>query len=169
LTWTKDIIEALVKNLTDRIALAIFLASAILSSLILISSKAGLALEKYQFVIFGCLLVSACYLPTGFILHKIAESSSDRKRQQRLFRLTKREKEILAPYVHNNWRIRRIYYDDPVARVLADDGVLYAPDVPPDSNKHLAYGIQDWALSFLMKHSELVGPPNGGPQSGYER
>jgi hypothetical protein len=125
-------------------------------------------LEKYQFFIFGSLLVSACYLPTGFIFRKVADLSSNHKRHQRLYRLTPREKDILGPYVHNNWRIRRIYYDDPVARVLVDDGILYVPDVSSDNNRNLAYSIQDWALSFLQKHPELVSP-KGAPLAGHER
>ena len=112
--------------------------------------------------------MSACYLPTGFIIRRVGELSSSHKRQQRLYRLTPREKEILGPYVHNNWRIRRIRYDDPVAKVLADDGMLYAPDVPPDNNGYVAYSIQDWTLSFLREHTDLVAPP-GALLSGYER
>jgi hypothetical protein len=134
----------------------------------LVSSTFRHMLINYQVLIFGSLLVSACYLPTGFIFHKIAESSSNRKRQGRLFRLTPREKDILGPYVHNNWRIRRIYHDDPVAKVLADDGLLYAPDVAPDNNGYLAYSIQDWVLTFLREHTGLVSPKDA-PQTGFER
>jgi hypothetical protein len=57
----------------------------------------------------------------------------------------------------NKWFLLKLFFG--VAKVLADDGILYAPDVPPDTNKYVAYSIQDWVLSFLKKHPELVGAP----------
>jgi superinfection exclusion protein B len=74
-----------------------------------------------------------------------------------LHNLTGREQEILLPYIVNDFRSRRIGKTDPVAQGLADDGILYAPDVAIAADGGKAYNIQDWVRVYLKKRIELVG------------
>ena len=62
--------------------------------------------------------------------------------------MTRREKEILSPYVQNDFRTRRILNTDPVAKGLVHDGVLYNPDA--------AYNIQDWVRAYLKEHPQTL-------------
>jgi hypothetical protein len=39
---------------------------------------------------------------------------------------------------------------------LADDGVLYRPDVPRTPNGEEAYNIQDWARDYLKTHPDML-------------
>lgn len=106
------------------------------------------------------ILVPIVYLPTGPIatkIHdKIGQSDVERKRNNRLENLTKGEKELLEPYIRNDYRSRGILHSDTVAKGLADDGVLYAPDVVRDNLGHVAFNIQDWARLYLKKHPEIL-------------
>jgi len=158
---TKEAIEVFLKYLTDRVALGLLLMSLILWASMAIPGATGTwARGHTTWVAFG-ILGPLCYLPTRFILDWISESQADRKRKSRLQSLTEREKAILAPYVHNDFRTRRLLHTDPVARGLADDGVLYRPDVPRDQNGYEAYNIQDWARKYLREHRDLVGGSRG--------
>ena len=156
----------LVKHLTDRIALAILLASSVSMLLMLIPGQVGIWMKAHWIWPFLGFLLSLCYLPTRLLLDEVSERHKQHKRNLRLQNLTKKEKEILAPYIYNDFRSRRIFYRDPVAKGLVDDGVLSAPDVPPDGSGCVAYNIQDWVRLSLKKNLEWVGPSKSGPQGG---
>ena len=98
---------------------------------------------------FLSLLFCLCYLPSKYVLDKVSEIASNNKRHERLRHLTRREKEILSPYVQNDFRTRRILNTDPVAKGLVHDGVLYNPGVVVDNNGYAAYNIQDWVRTYL--------------------
>jgi len=43
-----------------------------------------------------------------------------------------------------------------IAQGLADDGILYRPQLPTGSSLALVpYNIMDWALSYLLRHPQL--------------
>lgn len=160
---TKDLIEAVLKHLTDRIALAALFASSISFALMLVPGQLGVWMTAHWVWPFLGLLFSLCYLPTRVILDGVSELAAHRKRCKRLKNLTRREKEILAPYIRNDFRTRRILHTDPVAKGLERDGVLYQPGVVRDNLGHEAYSIPDWVRTFLKKHSDTFeGIPNKG-------
>jgi hypothetical protein len=44
-----------------------------------------------------------------------------------------------------------------IAQGLADDGILYRPQLPAAwSSALVPYNIVDWALSYLLTHPQLV-------------
>ncbi len=163
---TKEAIEIFLKHLTDRVALGLFFLSLILlASMALPGASGNWAREHSTWVAFG-ILGPLCYLPTRFVFEWVSEWQAGYKRKSRLESLTGREKAILAPYVHNDFRTRKILHTDAVARGLADDGILYRPDVPRDQAGHEAYNIQEWARKYLSEHKDLIGKPDenrGGP------
>jgi len=162
----KDTLEILLKYLSDRVALAVAFASIVCLLLILLPYQIGVwMLAHWQWPFFG-LLFAVCYLPTRAILDGVSERSAKNRQVARLHNLTKREKEILSPFVHNDYRSRRIIHSDPVAIGLVDDGILYCPSVPLDANNYRAYNIQNWALLYLANHLELINPRDANPRTG---
>jgi hypothetical protein len=112
--------------------------------------------------------IPICYLPTRHILDGFAEWQSNNKRSRRLHSLTKREKEILAPYIveKNDYKTRRFRHDDPVAKGLAEEGILYCPDIPRDQYGNVAYNLHDWARIHLKKQPELAGKYKNNNEQG---
>ena len=156
---SKEAIEVFLKHLTDRVALAfVFLSVVLLASMAIPGAIGGWAKDRATWLALG--IFGLCYLPTRFVLEKVSEWQAARKRESRLQNLTGREKAILAPYLHNDFRTRRLLHTDPVARGLADDGVLYRPDVPRDEKGYEAYNIQDWARKYLKERMDLVSTPD---------
>jgi hypothetical protein len=153
---TKDAIETILKHLTDRIALAVLFLCVISLAVMLTAGEVGDWMRAHWLWIFFGLPGSLCYLPTRFVLDKVAETLTENKRHERLDDLTRREKEFLAPYIQNDYRARRVLHTDPVAKGLRDDGVLSAPDVALDQSKMKAYNIQNWARSYLKKHPDIL-------------
>lgn len=157
---TKDAIEVILKHLTDRLALAALFLSLILLAAMLVPNPVGnWARSSPMYITFG-ILGPLCYLPTRWLLEKFSESQEARRRHRRLHNLTPREQQILGPYIRSNYRARRLLHTDPVAKGLADDGVLYCPDVPRTQNGEAAYNIQDWARNYLKTHPDLLGKYN---------
>jgi hypothetical protein len=143
LTLTTDIIEVFLKHLTDRIALAIFLLSLISLGLMWDNGQVGIWMRgHWTWALLGG-LGSLCYLPTRMIQEKTAAWGSERKRHQRLHRLTKIEKQLLRPYVEHDERSQLFFNSNAEAAGLADDGILYCPAVPSDQFERRAYNIQD--------------------------
>jgi hypothetical protein len=84
--------------------------------------------------------------------------TSSRKEAKRLHALTVDERRILLRYVENETRTQ-IFHDAPdlgAAQGLADDGVLYRPDVAPNGVA-VTYNIQEWAFAYLSQNKGLVG------------
>ena len=164
---TKEAIEVFLKHLTDRVALGLLILSLILlASMAIPGSTGSWARDHATWVAFG-VLGSICYLPTRYLFEKWEDWQAWQKRKRRLHNLTKREQEILSPYIVNDFRSRRINRFDPVAQGLADDGILYAPDVAVAADAGKAYNIQDWARVYLKGHTYLVGgdrKPNSAAQ-----
>jgi Super-infection exclusion protein B len=154
---TKDAIEVILKHLTDRVALAVLLLSLILLAAMLVPNPVGnWARSNPMYIAFG-ILGPLCYLPTRWLLEKFSESQEAGKRHKRLHNLTPREQQILGPYIRGDYRTRSLPHTDAVAKGLADDGVLYRPDVPRSPNGDEAYNIQDWARNHLKAHPDLLG------------
>jgi hypothetical protein len=164
---TKEAIEVFLKHLTDRVALGLLILSLILlASMAIPGSTGSWARGHATWVAFG-VLGPICYLPTRYLFDKWENWRDWQKRKHRLRNLTKREQEILLPYIVNDFRSRRINRLDPVAQGLADDGILYAPDVAVAADAGKAYNIQDWCRVYLKEHIDLVGgnrKPNSDAQ-----
>jgi hypothetical protein len=157
---TKDVIEVILKHLTDRLALAALFLSLILLGAMLVPNPVGnWARSNPMYIAFG-ILGPLCYLPTRLLLEKFSESQEASKRNKRLHNLTPREQQILGPYIRSDYRTRSLPHTDPVAKGLADDGVLYRPDVPRTPNGEEAYNIQDWARNYLKTHPDMLGKFN---------
>jgi hypothetical protein len=157
---TKDAIEVILKHLTDRVALAALLLSLILLGAMLVPNPVGIwARSNPMYIAFG-ILGPVCYLPTRWLLEKFAESQESGKRHKRLRNLTPREQQILGPYIRGDYRTRNLPHTDAVAKGLADDGVLYRPEVPRTPNGEEAYNIQDWARNYLKTHPDSLGKFN---------
>jgi hypothetical protein len=163
LTPIAEIAEVLLKSLTDRLAVAAIL---VCSGLILLwfalpNSAVGKWSEEHIVLIFIVGFFAFCYLPTRLIVERMQSWETDhevqRKYEKRLKRLTKREKEILAPYIVGDFRTRRFPDRDPVAKGLADAGILYCPQVTEDVYGNAAYNIQDRVLEYLKANPHIVG------------
>jgi hypothetical protein len=156
LTPITEVVEALLKNLSDRIALAILLLSAVCLILMLIPGRVGVwMVDHWVWILLG-LLGSLCYLPTRIVLEKASEWASERKRRERLRHLTAGEKDLLRIYIIEDIRSKKILRADAVAAGLADDGILYCPKVTSEETYFRSYNIQDWARLYLKKHFELI-------------
>ena len=153
---TKDALEVILKHLTDRLALAAMFLSLILLVAMLFPNPVGnWARSNPMYVAFG-ILGPLCYLPTRLLLEKFSDWQATRLRHKRLENLTPREQQILGPYIRNDYRTRNLPHTDAVAKGLADDGVLYRPDVPRTPSGEEAYNIQDWARTYLKAHPKLL-------------
>jgi len=153
---TRDAIEVILKYLTDRLALAALFLSLLLWASTPFSNPVGnWARSNPMYIAFG-ILGPLCYLPTRWLLEKFSEWQAARTRHRRLEHLTPREQDILGPYIRGDYRTRRFSHTDPVAKGLADDGVLYCPNVPRTNDGKEAYNIQDWARKSLKSHLNLL-------------
>jgi Super-infection exclusion protein B len=165
------IIELIVKNLTDRIALGVLFLSIILLCIYLwfpgLLGGAFPWLHDHPLLFVFGILGPICYIPTGPIISRFQEWQANDKikrdeqkkineQRQILYHLTFGEKAMLSKWIVGDYRSRRIPVTDPIAQGLEDVGVLYAPNVPVDSYKQKAYGIQDWVKEFLKQHPELL-------------
>jgi len=88
---------------------------------------------------------------------------AEEKRRRRLHALTADERRILSPYIEDEVRSRILHSapDLGAAQGLADDGILYRPDVLRREQIAVAYNIQEWALAYLRKNKGLVAPSIG--------
>jgi hypothetical protein len=89
-----------------------------------------------------------------------------RRRHQRLHHLRTDERELLRPYVQTACRSCPIVEGHlGIAQGLADDGILYRPQLPASFSQVLVpYNIVDWALSYLIRHPHLVAETVPGAQ-----
>ena len=160
MTPVADLLEVVLKSLTDRLALAgLFLAVLfILIAKAFPASAVGNWTNEHLVWAYGIGLFSLCYLPTRAILEKTAAWSISRKQQKRLHSLVPDEKRLLSVYIDNNLRTHHVYSTDGTARGLAHDGILYIPDVEP-YHGHTHYNIQDWVRLYLIKHPDLLTIP----------
>jgi len=163
---TKYVVEIALKYLTDRLALAVLMASAICLLLILAPGELGIWMKMHAIWFFMSRLFCLCYLPSKYVLDKVSEIASNNKRHERLIHLTRREKEILSPYVQNDFRTRGILNTDPVAKGLVHDGVLYNPGVVVDNNGYAAYNIQDWVRAYLKEYPQTLSGISIVPAAG---
>ncbi len=151
-----ELIEALLKHLSDRLALAILLASLLCFLLMLGPWAPSLWMREHWMWPFLGGLLAGCYLPTRFILANTSEFYSHRRRVKRLHSLTNEEKQILRGFIKDDSRTSWFRDDNAVARGLADDSVLYIPSVNTNQFNEIAYNIQDWARLHLKKNPELL-------------
>jgi hypothetical protein len=86
-----------------------------------------------------------------FSVHRAAE-----KQRRRLRALTADERKMLRRYVETETREMNFYAMElGVAQGLANDGILYRPDVPFQLNS-VPYNIQESVLAYLTKNQALV-------------
>ncbi len=79
------------------------------------------------------------------------------KLERRLGRLTADEKIVLGMYVKNDVRSRGWSGDSVgTAQGLADDGILYRPDVASSHWTAPPYNITNEALTYLQMNRQLV-------------
>lgn len=80
-----------------------------------------------------------------------------KERKKRLHRLTADERRILSQYVESESRTVMFHSvpDTGVAQGLAEEDILYRPDIPPDGIA-VAYSIYEWALAYLTKNKQLI-------------
>jgi len=163
------VLEILLKNLTDNLALGIFLGCAVLRiTMFFHNTGIGKWSSDHWLPIYLGILFSFCYLAARRIHEWDGNRKSNSRRNKRLHNLTKREKEILAPYIAevNDFRVRRFLFSDPVAKVLADDGVLSIPSMERDMYGKIAYSIQGWAREYLKDNPTLLGKYKPRNESG---
>jgi hypothetical protein len=138
-----EFLEVVLKNLTDRLALAVLGGCLFLrGSMFFPDTGIGKWSDDHWIWIFFGILFPICYLPTRRVFEWEERWRANRKRNKRLHNLTSDEQSILAPYIKSNMRTDRIIYSDAVAKGLADDGILYIPDVSRDTLGRIAYNIQ---------------------------
>jgi len=157
LDWnlTKEVVEAIVKHQSKKIALSIAVVSLILLILFLFPLDFLQRVKIYRAWVFIIFLIAVFYLPAGAVLHKIEMAYAKHGWYQRLHRLTPEEKCILNLFVEPHMRSQIISRANAVARGLVDDGILYAPNVP-GTVREISYNIQDWAMTYLRGHRELL-------------
>src|SRR6266852_1473720 len=162
LDWAK-----LYETLTKPLPIASSLFLLVLSSLILFSpTRFGEALGmsfilgQYRWTVGLIFLIAVGWLAVSgllFLGRLMFHAWQRRKCRQRLHRLRTDERDLLRPYVQNACRSYPIvegYLG--IAQGLADDGILYRPQLPTGSSLALVpYNIMDWALSYLLRHPQL--------------
>jgi hypothetical protein len=164
--WLK-FYEAITKPLP--VASSLFLLVA--TSFLLFGSaptlnKLGLSntITEYRWIVaLGFIIAATWLVVTSLIwvgkqcLQAWTKRQAEKKQQKRLHALTVDERRILLRYVENEIRTQ-IFIDAPdlgAAQGLADDGVLYRPDVALDGVA-VTYNIQEWALAYLSRNRGLV-------------
>lgn len=130
--------------------------------------KLGLSdtIAEYRWVVALLFIIAATWLVVTSLIwvgKKCLQAwtihQAEKKQQKRLHALTVDERRILLRYVENDTRTQ-IFFDAPdlgAAQGLADDGVLYRPDVAPNGVA-VTYNIQEWALAYLNRNKGLVAP-----------
>jgi hypothetical protein len=165
--WTK-FYEAITKPLP--IASSLFLLGA--TSFLLFGSpsildKLGLshAVTEYRWLVGLGFIIAATWIVVTAIIGIVKRCylawstyQAERKQQQRLHALTADERRILSGYVADEVR-NKIFHNAPdlgAAQGLADDGILYRPNVMRDEKVAVPYNIQEWALAYLSKNKGLI-------------
>lgn len=162
LDWAK-LYEALTKPLP--VTSSLFLL--VLSSLLLFGpSRLGetlglsLVLTQYRWMIGLIFLIAVGWLAVSGILllgRQVFQFWQQKKRLRRLHRLTADERGLLRPYVQQSCRSYPIVEGHlGIAQGLADDGILYRPQLPIALAALVPYNIMEWALVYLTKHPQLV-------------
>jgi hypothetical protein len=101
-------------------------------------------------------MVTAIITGAEWSFKKRRESAARRVREERLHRLTHDEKTVLLRFLTNPpTRTARFIGQRSIAQGLADDGILYKPDIA-DLGNGVSYNILNWALDYLAKHRDLL-------------
>jgi Super-infection exclusion protein B len=156
---TPGIVEALLKSLTDRIAMAVAGVSILLIVLAksFPTSPAGVWGNAHVTWVWLILTFCVLYLPTRHILQGVDDWDAKRKKQARLEDLTKDERKSLGQYIAGNCRTVWFDHQDAVAKGLAEEGILYCPDVPRRHTGQVAYNMHEWVRQYLKKRPKLFG------------
>ena len=166
MSWLK-FYEIITKPIPVASALFLFVAT----SFFLLASdptlaKLGLSRVStdYRWVVGLLFIIAATWLVVTALIwvgkwcyQKGAAYWKQKGREKRLHRLASDERRILSQYVESESRTVMFHSapDIGAAQGLADDGILFKPDVPPDGIA-VAYSIQEWALAYLSKNEQLV-------------
>jgi hypothetical protein len=166
--WTK-FFEVITKPLPIASSLFLLVATSFLlrasdSTL----TKLGLckAVTEYRWAVgLGFIIAAAWILVTAIIWISRqgylawAAFLAKMKGRWRLHRCTADERRVLSGYVQNEVR-SQVFHAAPdlgAAQALANDGILYRPDVMNDGAA-VTYNIQEWALEYLSKNRRLIAP-----------
>lgn len=153
-----DLLEVVLKSLTDRLALAsLFLALLFLLFAKLIPDTAlGGWANRHLVWVYGIGLFSLCYLPTRHILEAIEGWHTNRKQCARFSDLPRDEKQILRQFMELNEKTAWFDQQDAAAKGLAEEGILYCLEVPRRQNGTIAYNMRDWARRYLKRNLRLL-------------
>jgi hypothetical protein len=151
-----EFIEVLLKQLSDRFALAILFASLFCFAFMLGPWQSSLWMrDRWMWPFFGGVF-AICYLPTRFILDRASEFYSNRKRLSFFRFLTAQEREFLSGYVRYATRIQDSSRNTiVVARSLATAGIIVETK-SSDQFSYPYFEITLWAYAHLMSHTDLV-------------
>lgn len=167
--WLK-LYEAVTKPLPLASSLFLFLATSFLllaNDSTLTSLGLSPKISEHRWVVGLLLLVAVTWIVVTLILwlgkwgnQGWSAHQARKKQHHRLHSLTTDERRILSGYVAEEVRSRIFHAAPDLAAVqgLADDGILYRPDVLQDEAVAAAYNIQEWALAYLSKKKNLVAP-----------
>jgi hypothetical protein len=164
--WTK-FYEAITKPLP--IASSLFLLGA--TSFLLFGSPSSLdrlglshAVE-YRWLVGLLFIIAATWIVVTAMIGIVKRCHQEwstwrvkKKGQRRLHALTADERRILSGYVVNEVRTQ-IFHAAPdlgAAQALANEGILYRPEVMQDEPVAVPYNIFEWALKYLSKNKGLV-------------
>lgn len=172
MTPTTELLEVLLKNLSDRIALAILLVSIICFLLMLGPGSVGIWMRAHWMWPFFGALGSVCYLPTKHILQFVEDKETQRKAKKeqgerwrkqleqvehQLKRLTPSEKSVLKFYVQNMKKVQYVSWSNiAVPRSLAAAGILVETSTK-DGSGAIVFEIGVLAFEYLCAHPDLVG------------
>jgi hypothetical protein len=160
--WAK-----LYETLTKPLPVATSLFLLVVSSVVLLGpiklvEALGIsaALGQYHWTVGLVFLIAVGWLAVSallFVGRRLFDKWQQRKRRQRLHHLTTDERGILRPYVQNHYRSYPIVEGHlGIAQGLADDGILYRPQLPTQPTAFVPYNIVEWALEYLTKHPQLL-------------
>ncbi len=155
---TSEFIEALVKSLTDRVVMAVAGVSVLLIGIAKLfpTSSVGQLGNAHIGWVYLILFFCVLYLPTRHVLQGIDDWDAKRKKHSRLQDLAKDERKVLSQYIAENCRIAWFDQQDATAKGLAEEGVLYCPDVPRKHNGYIAYNMHEWVRHYLKKRPTLL-------------
>ena len=160
-----DLFEALLKNLTDRLALGAVLVCSILliPMFFLETTTVGVWAKDHAVGIYLVLLGSLCYLPTRHLIEWIDSSIAFRKHTKSI----RKKMESLGgddcSLLYNPINARQLAFQTGglhyhIAKSLEKRGIVFAVS---DNGHAGSFTIDQEAFNYLIEHPELVGIKKG--------
>jgi Super-infection exclusion protein B len=153
---TAEIVEVVLKNLTDRIVMAVFFLSIVCFILMLFPFSVGDFLRAHwQWPFFGG-LGALCYLPTRSVFDWNERREETNRQGERLRHLTKQEKNKLLSFVENGETTLQFYDGDAVVIGLQQEKILL--HVYSGNQRVHECRLAPWARVYLEKRPHLLKP-----------